>query len=65
MTPAATWIAHFWFKVGYRGMPVIFGSLGYPGRSFAGLFTEARCPQVSNPQLTCRCCAKGVEYIAE
>jgi len=33
MTLVAIWIAHFWFKVGYRGMPAtmkFFGSLGYP-----------------------------------
>lgn len=33
MTLVAIWIAHFWYKVGYRGMPAtvqFFGSLGYP-----------------------------------
>jgi len=33
MTLVAIWIAHFWFKVGYRGMPAtetFFASLGYP-----------------------------------
>jgi putative oxidoreductase len=33
MTLVGIWIAHFWFKVGYRGMPAtvaFFGSLGYP-----------------------------------
>jgi putative oxidoreductase len=34
MTLVAIWIAHFWFKVGFRGMPAtvkFFESLGYPG----------------------------------
>lgn len=34
MTLVAIWIAHFWYKVGYRGMPLtvtFFKSLGYPG----------------------------------
>jgi putative oxidoreductase len=33
MTLVAIWIAHFWYKVGYRGMPAtvkFFESLGYP-----------------------------------
>lgn len=33
MTLVAIWIAHFWYKVGYRGMPAtetFFASLGYP-----------------------------------
>jgi putative oxidoreductase len=33
ITLTAIWIAHFWFKVGYRGMPAtvtFFESLGYP-----------------------------------
>jgi putative oxidoreductase len=33
MTLVAIWIAHFWYKVGYRGMPAtetFFVSLGYP-----------------------------------
>jgi putative oxidoreductase len=33
MTLVAIWIAHFWFKVGYKGMPAtvaFFDSLGYP-----------------------------------
>jgi putative oxidoreductase len=34
ITLTGIWIAHFWFKVGYRGMPAtvtFFHSLGYPG----------------------------------
>jgi putative oxidoreductase len=33
ITLTAIWIAHFWYKVGYRGMPAtvtFFESLGYP-----------------------------------
>lgn len=33
MTLVAIWIAHFWYKVGFRGMPAtetFFASLGYP-----------------------------------
>jgi putative oxidoreductase len=33
ITLVALWIAHWWFKVGYRGMPAtvtFFDSLGYP-----------------------------------
>lgn len=33
ITLVAIWIAHFWYKVGYKGMPAtvaFFDSLGYP-----------------------------------
>jgi putative oxidoreductase len=45
MTLVAIWIAHFWYKVGFRGMPAtvsFFESLGYPGWfAWADVLVEA------------------------
>jgi putative oxidoreductase len=45
ITLTLIWIAHLWFKVGYRGMPAtvtFFESLGYPGWfAWADVIAEA------------------------